>query len=154
MLRADYRILLSQRDLSSWLFLLHTWPLLSSSSIKRCAVEAWFCEETGTRGLISVAWRRGEESEGIFFSLSRSSPHLLNVCKKQVDTQLCGEQSVKNELGKMHRVMEGLQNRRCFCADIQNPWPHQLVKPPHQMRKWFITLLKNDSFLPLIVKET
>lgn len=66
MLRADYRIVLSQRDLSSWLFLLHTWPLLSSSSIKRCAVEAWFCEETGTRGLISVAWRRGEESEGIY----------------------------------------------------------------------------------------
>lgn len=67
MLRADYRIVLSQRDLSSWLFLLHTWPLFSSSSIKRCAVEAWFCEETGTRGLISVAWRRGEESEGIYF---------------------------------------------------------------------------------------
>lgn len=151
MLRADYRIVLSQRDLSSWLFLLHTWPLLSSSSIKRCAVEAWFCEETGTRGLISVAWRRGEESEGIyiFFSLSRSSPHLLNVCKSRSI-----HSSVVNRVWKMHRVMEGLQNRRCFCADIQNPWPHQLVKPPHQMRKWFITLLKNDSFLPLIVKET
>lgn len=78
-------------SLSSCLCLPHTCPLLSSSSIKRCAVEACGCKETGTRGLFSVAGG----GEKYFFSLSLFTT-FLKVCRdRSIHDSPVNEKSVK-----------------------------------------------------------
>lgn len=106
--QADCRIILSQGDLSSCLRLPHTCPLLSSSSsIKRCSVEACGCKETGTRGCFCVAGGGEKYLSTFIFFLSLYT----TFCRDRSihDSLMC----VQSELwkiiwgGNMHEKGEG-----------------------------------------------
>lgn len=93
-------------DLSSCLRLPHTCPLLSSSSIKRCAVEACGGKETGTRSLFSVAGG-GEKylSPCIFFFSLSVFATFFKVCRDtSIHVSRVNKKSVKWE--KMHKKEE------------------------------------------------
>lgn len=137
MLQADYRIVLSQRDRSSWLFLPHTWPLLYSSSIKRCAVEAWFCE---TRGLISVAWRRGEEAEGFLFFFSFLALHHTSwMCVKTGRYTALWWTECEKWARKNAQSDGRITKQKMFLCWYSKSLTTSTCEPPHQMKKWCIT---------------
>ena len=109
MLQAEWRIILSQRGISlpASVFLIPALLLSSSSSsIKRCVVEACGCKETRTRGLFSVAGG-GEKylsTCGFFFlslSSSSSSPHSLRCAETGWYTIPCLTERMWNELWRM-----------------------------------------------------